>query len=57
VEECGLDRTELVVIATGEVAEDSDDLRDGIVAELVKEDSAWKVTSLRDDSCGRCCAG
>jgi hypothetical protein len=49
VEDCGLDQTELVVIATGEVAEDSDDVRDGIVADLVLEDDAWKVTSLRDD--------
>jgi hypothetical protein len=49
VEDCGLDQTELVVIATGEVAEDSDDVRDGIVADLVFEDDAWKVTSLRDD--------
>ena len=49
VEDCGLDQTELVVIATGEVAEDSDDVRDGIVADMVLEDDAWKVTSLRDD--------
>lgn len=49
VEDCGLDRTELVVIATGEVAEDSDDARDGLVADLVLEDGAWKVSRLRDD--------
>jgi hypothetical protein len=50
VEDCGLDQTELVVIATGEVAEDSDDERDGVVADLVLEDGAWKVTSLRENS-------
>jgi hypothetical protein len=49
VEDCGLDRTEVVVAATGEVANGSDDERDGVIADLVVEDGAWKVSFLRED--------
>ncbi len=49
VEDCGLDQMEGVLAASGEVVEPYDDQRDGIVAELVKEDGTWKVTSVRDD--------
>lgn len=49
VEDCGLDRSERVVMATGEVVEPYDDERDGIVAELVREGGTWKVATVRDD--------
>ena len=49
VEDCGLDQTQLVVMATGEVVEPFDQERDGIVAELVREGETWKVTTVRDD--------
>ena len=49
VADCGLDQTQLVVIATGEVAEPFDQERDGVVADLVVEEGTWKVTTVRDD--------
>lgn len=48
VEDCGLNQVEEVRSTTGEVVEPFDDQRDGIVAELVLEEGAWKVTSLND---------
>ena len=49
VADCGLDQTQLVVIATGEVAEPFDQERDGVVADLVVEEGTWKVSTVRDD--------
>ena len=49
VEDCGLDQIELIVAATGAVVEDSDDIRDGLVVELVLEDGTWKVSKLSRD--------
>lgn len=49
VEDCGFDQMEGVLAATGEVVEPFDDERDGLVAELVYEESAWKVTTITDD--------
>ena len=49
VEDCGLDKTEVVVAATGDVANASDDEPDGTRADLVMEDGVWKVTALHED--------
>jgi hypothetical protein len=49
VEDCGLDQMEGILAATDEVVEPFDDERDGLVAELVYEESAWKVTTITDD--------
>jgi hypothetical protein len=48
VEDCGLDQMQLVVVASGEVVQEPDGERDGLVADMVLEDGAWKVSSLRD---------
>jgi hypothetical protein len=54
VEDCGLDRLEVIVPDSGRVAEGHDDERDGFVAELTIEGASWKVVSLTDDDqvCG-----
>jgi hypothetical protein len=54
VEDCGLDRMEVVSPTSGEVVEPHDDERDGIVAELTLEGGVWKVISYADD--GEVCA-
>ena len=38
-----------MVASTGEAVESPDETPEGIVAELVKEDEAWKVSTLRYD--------
>jgi hypothetical protein len=48
VEDCGLNQLEEVLAESGEVVEPFDDQRDGIVADLVLEEDAWKVTNLAD---------
>jgi hypothetical protein len=50
VEDCGEDGTSLVVAATGEAIESPDETPEGVVAELVNENGAWKVTTLRYDN-------
>jgi len=47
VHDCGLNQLEGVVAATGEVVDQSDDVRDGLIAALVLEGGEWKVTSLQ----------
>jgi hypothetical protein len=49
VEDCGEDGTSLVVASTGEAVESPDETPEGIVAELAKENGAWKVSTLRYD--------
>jgi hypothetical protein len=55
VEDCGLNQLEEVLADSGEVVEPFDDERDGIVADLVLEEDAWKVTTLADNE--EVCAG
>jgi hypothetical protein len=50
VEDCGVDRMQVVDPGSGRVVEDYDDEPDGIVAELTLEGGSWKVTSYTDDS-------
>jgi hypothetical protein len=54
IEDCALDRLEVVVPDSGRVAEGHDAERDGFVAELIVEGGLWKVISLTDDDqvCG-----
>jgi hypothetical protein len=49
VEDCGEDGTSLVVASTGEAVESPDETPEGVEAELVKENGAWKVSTLRYD--------
>jgi hypothetical protein len=49
VEDCGEDGTSLVVAATGSVVEAPDETPEGVVADLVNENGAWKVSTLRYD--------
>jgi hypothetical protein len=55
VEDCGLNQTRGVLAETGEVVDTSDDERDGLMADMVLEDEAWKVSSLTNDA--EVCAG
>jgi hypothetical protein len=48
VHDCGLNQLEAVLAATGEVVDQSDDVRDGLIASLVVEGGEWKVTSLEN---------
>lgn len=48
VHDCGLNQLQAVVAATGEVVDQSDDVRDGLIAALVLEDGEWKVSSLQN---------
>ena len=48
VHDCGLNQLEAVLAATGEVVDQSDDVRDGLIASLVLEGGEWKVTSLEN---------
>jgi hypothetical protein len=50
VEDCGLDLLQVVEPTSGEVVEDNDDERDGLVAELTLEGGSWKVISYTDDA-------
>lgn len=54
VEDCGFDRMELVLAASGDVAEPHDNKRDGFIAELTIDAGAWKVITLTEDDrvCG-----
>ena len=53
VHDCGLNQLVGVLPATGEVVKGNDDVRDGLVASMVLEGDAWKVTSLEksDEVC------
>jgi len=46
VHDCGLNQLVGVLPSTGEVVEENDDVRDGLIASMVLEGGEWKVTSL-----------
>jgi hypothetical protein len=46
VHDCGLNQLVGVLPSTGEVVKENDDVRDGLIASMVLEAGAWKVTSL-----------
>lgn len=48
VHDCGLNQLQVVRPDTGEVLDQSDDVRDGLVAAMVLEGGDWKVTSLQN---------
>jgi hypothetical protein len=48
VHDCGLNQLQVVRPDTGEVLDQSDDVRDGLVAAMVLEGGDWKVTSLEN---------
>ena len=54
VEDCGFDQMEVVNPGSGEVVERHDSERDGVVAELTREGSTWKVIKYTNDDqvCG-----
>src|SRR5262245_15172922 len=47
VHDCGLNQLVGILASTGEVVARSDDVRDGLIADLVLEGGEWKVTSLQ----------
>jgi hypothetical protein len=49
IEDCGEDGTSLVVATTGESVEAPDETPEGVVADLAKENGAWKVSTIRYD--------